>query len=223
MFTQCKCQWFSFWKAGMKAWVMLGVSWQICTMLTLSHSWGWEDINEETFTFPQTVVIIKPSGTPNLSLGKWLCSLIDCLGSHWFSLELIWLFGWEIWFMFHIWVQSIFATEPYRFEIGVMEDINLKFPMDTSLSSIVDGMFGGDFEREVNNMCCFTTPLRISAAITLTPTMMTPCSVGIWSGEIFLAKNWPSSHLILGHVTRWWHTCQFIRLFLRMMMRSWKR
>lgn len=59
--------------------------------------------------------------------------------------------------MFHIWVQSIFATEPYRFEIGVMEDINLKFPMDTSLSSIVDGMFGGDFEREVNNMCCFTT------------------------------------------------------------------
>ena len=107
MFTQCKCQWFSFWKAGMKAWVMLGVSWQICTMLTLSHSWGWEDINEETFTFPQTVVIIKPSGTPNLSLGKWLCSLIDCLGSHWFSLELIWLFGWEIWFMFHIWVKHL--------------------------------------------------------------------------------------------------------------------
>lgn len=57
------------------------------------------------------------------------------------------------------WLVRVTGTAmEYRFESGMMEDINLKLPMDTSLSVIADRMFGADFECDINSMCCMTTP-----------------------------------------------------------------
>ena len=57
--------------------------------------------------------------------------------------------------MFHMWVQSNFATEA-SIDFVVMVFINLKFPKGTSLSNIVDESSGG-LGCEVNDRCCFTS------------------------------------------------------------------